>query len=68
MDAFESRLASVATKAIEEMIQSRSSAVLNGSAQNFDHHRYDIGYLQGLSAGLGAIEDARKLMYAGERV
>jgi hypothetical protein len=68
MDAFESRLASVATKAIEEMIQSRSSALLNGSARTFDHYRHDTGYLQGLSAGLGAIEDARKLMYAGERV
>lgn len=68
MDAFESRLASVATKAIEELIRERSATVLNGAASTFDQHRRDVGYLQGLSAGLEAIKDARQTLLAGERV
>jgi hypothetical protein len=67
MDAFESRLASVARKGIEGLIESRSRAVLGGSARTFDQHQRDIGYLMGLSAGLEELEAARKGVLNEER-
>jgi hypothetical protein len=67
MDAFESRLESVAKSGIEGLIADKTRAIVNGSARSIEQHRYDIGYLQGLSEALEAIDQARTLMLSGER-
>ncbi len=68
MDAYESRLASVAKKAIEELMDDRKGSVLNGHSRTYDDYRYSIGYLHGLALGLKALEEARQTLMAGERV
>lgn len=67
MDAFESRLASAARKAIEDLIESRTRSVVNGLPSNFDRYREDVGFLKGLGASLEAIDDARKAILQEER-
>lgn len=46
---------------IEKLMESRKSALVNGSPKTFEQYREEVGVLKGLAMALTEIQDAKKM-------
>lgn len=48
MNSYESRALRLMAKMLEESVEAKAGALVDGSAQSFDQYRYAVGYIKAL--------------------